>query len=78
LILGVLGKLDDAVRVREIALVNVLCPRTTCLPTDAEGRPYYRDGHHLGIRGAELLAPLLTPAFHEMRESQMRTIDGDL
>ena len=49
-----LGKLDDAVRVREITLVNVLCPRTTCLPTDADGRPYYRDGHHLGIRGAEL------------------------
>jgi peptidoglycan/LPS O-acetylase OafA/YrhL len=70
--LEVMDKLDDGVRVREIATMDALCPGDICVPTDPEGRPFYRDSNHLSVRGAALLAPRLEPAFREMQESAWR------
>jgi peptidoglycan/LPS O-acetylase OafA/YrhL len=68
-IFGVLRGLDDGKRVREIAVLDVLCPGSTCQATDTSGLPYYRDADHLSVKGAQLLAPQLAPAFQEMQES---------
>src|SRR5262249_29640495 len=54
-IFGVIRKLDDGRRVREIVTGDVLCPGRLCRPSDADGIPYYRDTDHLNVKGAELL-----------------------
>lgn len=41
---------------------RVLCPHEACLVA-LNGRPLYRDAHHLSVFGAEQLAPLLAEAF---------------
>jgi peptidoglycan/LPS O-acetylase OafA/YrhL len=68
-IFGILRELDDGKRVREISVLEILCPGATCLATDPNGLPYYRDANHLSARGAQLLAPHLAPAFQEMQEN---------
>jgi peptidoglycan/LPS O-acetylase OafA/YrhL len=61
-VLGVIDALQEKYGLTILSPADVLCGPRHC-DVEANGRPYYVDGHHLAVFGAEQLVPLLERAF---------------